>query len=369
VNIGKSDIRPIGGFFGLALHDVPPATGSIWQAWLSQGRAAATAWTARAALALLIEYLRPPRIWMPAYMCREVVAVAPQAILRFYPMDDELSPDVGVLRRSVQKGDLALAVDFFGWPPAPPFIDLVAERPDVVWVEDRTQCLWTEQPPWASWLLYSPRKLVGVTDGGLLVTTTDASLGGGDQERSDASLALPELMRFEDTSETDNGNWYPAFKTRESCLSAERRPLSRLTQALLERIPLRPLVEARRRNYAFLAEQLAPYRAWPRSAAGLAPFGMPIAVNDAGSLGAALAQERLFCSRHWPASELAVNQTDFPSEHALARRLLTLPCDHRYDESSLSRLVEAVRRLAPLSESDQPAVRQARAVPARYAGK
>jgi hypothetical protein len=353
VNISRSDIRPIGGFFGLALHDVPPTSDSIWQAWIGQGRVAATLWTARAALALLIEHLQPPRVWLPAYMCREVGAVAPLAIRRFYPMDGDLSPDIGVLRRSLRKGDLVLAVDFFGWPPAPPFIDLVAERPDVVWVEDRTQCLWTEQRAWAPWLLYSPRKLVGVTDGGVLITTTDASLGGCDQERSDASFALPELMRFEDARETDNGNWYPAFKTRESRLSAEPRPLSRLTQALLERISLRPLVEARRRNFAFLAEQLAPYRAWPRSAAGLAPFGMPIVVGDAGALGAALAKERLFCSRHWPSSELAVDQADFPSEHALARRLLTLPCDHRYDENSLSRLVEAIRRLAPLAERDR----------------
>ena len=67
---------PIGGFFGLGVLDVPPTPDSIWQRWVSDGRPAATARTARAALASLIEATKPERVWMPPYMCREVIAVA-----------------------------------------------------------------------------------------------------------------------------------------------------------------------------------------------------------------------------------------------------------------------------------------------------
>src|SRR5579863_394322 len=105
---------PIGGFFGLGLLDVPPAADSIWQRWLSDGRLAVTAWTARAALVRLIEAIRPERVWMPPYMCREVIAVAPQAALRLYTLDDDLSPDVPFLQKAVRTGDLMLGVDYFG---------------------------------------------------------------------------------------------------------------------------------------------------------------------------------------------------------------------------------------------------------------
>ena len=344
------NIRPIGGFFGLGLAEVPPTPGSIWQRWTGQGRLALAAWTGRAALRMLIAAKRPGRVWLPGYICREIAAIAPAAALRFYPLDEELSPQVVFLRQRVRTGDLVLAVDYFGWPPAEDFIDLAGERDDIVWVEDRSQCLWTERDPWADWMLYTPRKLVGVADGGLLIARGEAAvpdIGGALEGRAEALLALPELLRFEDASETNNAEWYAAFKASEAGFSAEPRPLSRLTAALLQRIPLAPLVEARRRNFAFLAARLKDYRAWDRAADAIAPFGLPIAVADAEGLGAALAKERLFCSRHWPPAGLAVDAAEFPAAHRLARRLLTLPCDHRYDERSLARLVEAVERLAP----------------------
>ena len=153
-------------------------------------------------------------------------------------------------------------------------------------------------------------------------------------------------MRFEDAGETDNSNWHAAFKAREARFSAEPLPMSRMTQELLKRIPLKPLAEARQDNFEYLRKELSEYQAWPRIASTFAPFGFPILVEDAAALGAALAQERLFCSRHWPPASLAVEAAEFPREHLLARRLLTLPCDHRYDRAMLARLIEAVLRLA-----------------------
>lgn len=346
MSLVSQKVLPIGGFFGLALLDTLPVPGSIWETWLRDGRPAILTWTARAALARLVEASSPSRVWLPPYMCRETFTVAPRDTLRLYRLDDDLSPDVLFLGKHLQTGDLVLGVDYFGWPPAQEFLEFVADRPDVIWVEDRTQCLWMEGQPWASWILYSPRKLVGVADGGILIGRADLQLAGTIGERADATLVLPELMRFEDAGETDNSNWHAAFKAREARFSAEPLPMSRMTDALLRRIPMGPLVEARQSNFEYLREQLGGYQAWPKSASGFAPFGFPIAVDDAAALGAALAHERLFCSRHWPPTSLAVDPADFPREHMLAQRLLTLPCDHRYDQTTLARLVEAVRRLA-----------------------
>lgn len=339
---------PVGSFFPLGLLDIPPSPDSVWDAWCGRGRPCITAWTARAAFARLIAIKSPRRVWLPAYSCPELAAAVPAALLRFFPMDEDLSPKCDVLRRSLRAGDLLLATDYFGWPPGSKFLKFMAERPDVLWVEDRAQCLFTDTPPWAPWVLYSPRKLVGVPDGGIVVSAADTAVDTAGGQYADASLALPELMRFEDTAETNNKDWYRAFKSREARFTTEPRPMSRMTEALLRRIPLRPLVEARRRNYEFLFERLSLRAAWRRPAAGVTPFGLVIRTRDGAALGAALADQRLFCQRYWPT--LAVGASEFPWENELARSHVTLPCDQRYDESSLMRLVEAVYRFAPAAE-------------------
>ena len=129
-------------------------------------------------------------------------------------------------------------------------------------------------------------------------------------------------MRFEDVGGTRHPSWYAAFQEREASLSVEALPLSHLTAALLQRIPLRQLVEARQRNFAILAELLSPHDLLHRSPSKIAPFGFVIKVDDAASLAAALATERFFCARHW--ADLASDATIFPKEHALSRHLL--PC-------------------------------------------
>jgi hypothetical protein len=296
-------------------------------------------------LARLVDVKEPARVWLPAYSCVELTSVARARALGFYPLDQELSPRVAFLRRQLRAGDLVLATNYFGWPPSPEFQQFAAERPDIIWVEDRAHCLFAEHPPWAPWLLYSPRKLVGVADGGILISCQDFGPVPDIAQSADATLALPELMRFEDSAEANNEAWYKSFKAREARFSAEPKPMSRMTAALLRRIPLAPLVEARRRNYRFLAEQLGAFAAWRRPASAVAPFGLAIRVENGAALGAALAAERLFCARHWPV--LAADPGEFAWEHDLARRMVTLPCDHRYDEEALCRLVEAVHRLAP----------------------
>jgi hypothetical protein len=341
----KSDGKPlqsIGGFFGLALSDVTPVADSVWNEWTRGAKVVATR-TARAALARLITHVRPRHVWLPAYICPELASAVDPASLRFYPLDDKLSPDNAVLRSRLGHGDLVVAVDFFGWPLDPGLRRLASERADIIWVEDRAQALWFADEPWADWQLFSPRKLLGVPDGGLLVNRGNQDLPEPITGHINPAIVTPELMRFEDQQEADNAVWYAAFRAREQALTAEALPASRLTRGLLERIAIGPLVANRRRNHAFLSSKLSSLAAWPAPPEGIAPFGFVISVDDAGGLAARLATERLFCARHW--ATLPSDGKVFAREHSLSRHLLTLPCDHRYNESDLERIVEAVIRL------------------------
>jgi hypothetical protein len=348
---GADPVLPIGGFFGLSIDEIASAPDSVWNAWTEDFATAATFGTGRAALAALINLTAPQRIWLPAYLCGSVTDAVETAAskiaaeIQTYSLTCELEPEVRYLGARLAPGDMVLVVDYFGWQPSQTFRDWARERSDVVWVEDRAQALWTGGPPWAPWSIFSPRKLLGVPNGGILLGSTFVGLTTVADNPPDLTVAVPELMRFEDRCESQNERWYGAYQKRERSFTTGSGPMSRLTEALLRCISIAPLLSARQDNYEYLLNRLRGLAAWPRSAENVAPFGLVIAVEDAQSLAQKLAAERLFCARHWP--DIRSDPTRFPYEHELSRQLLTLPCDHRYTILQLARLADAIERLAP----------------------
>jgi hypothetical protein len=69
-----------------------------------------------------------------------------------------------------------------------------------------------------------------------------------------------------------------------------------------------------------------------------APLGVPVLTKEAGAVAERMADAGVFCARHW--ARLPSPAADFPVEHDLSRRLLTLPCDHRYGEDDMARVAE-----------------------------
>jgi len=355
VDSANSSILPIGGFFSLAIDDIPPVDDSVWSEWTRHYSEVSKFGTARTAMIALIAALLPRRVWLPAYFCGEVVTAISAATTRLgveihtFGLNHDLEPDIPSLSSRIGAGDLVIVVDYFGSPPSQKFRDFARDRTDVVWVEDRAQTLWTADAPWGTWCLFSPRKLLGVAHGGLLLGDRAISLpGGGLSDRTDLAVALPELMRYEDQIERQNDLWYAAYKAREDGLDGSGS-ISRLAEALLHRIPIGPLVRARQVNCSYLLERLGHLAAWPRTPTNIAPFGLPILVQDSSLISRKLAEERLFCPRHWPT--LGASRSLFPYEHRLSRQLLTLPCDHRYTVEELSRLADTVLRFVPNSTS------------------
>ena len=348
----RNSVLPIGGFFGLAIDDIPPSRDSVWAEWTRHYTGVSKFGTARAALIALVAALVPKRVWLPAYFCGEVVtaiiaATAKAGVeIHTYRINRELEPDIPSLNDRLTARDIVVVVDYFGWPPSQKFRNFAADRTDVIWVEDRAQTLWTADAPWGTWSLLSPRKLLGAAHGGLLLgDRTISHLGNDLRAPTDLAVALPELMRFEDQTERHNDQWYAAYKERERALSGRSGPMSRLAESLLHRIPIGSLVRARQVNYRYLLGRLGHLAAWPRFAENVAPFGLAIVVEDSLKVSRKLAEEGFFCPRHWP--DVGSNPSLFPYEHALSQQLLTLPCDHRYGVEQLARLADAIDRLVP----------------------
>ena len=334
--------RPIGGFLPLRLPLRPSPTNSVLAAWIPDGAQSWLLHNARSALHALWEQLRPGRIWLPAYICTDVAsAISHGTETRYYPLDRSLVPSADFLATEIRSGDHVLGVDYFGRPVPAEFQSLVRARPDVGWIEDRAQALDPGESAWGDWVLYSPRKVVGVPDGGILVAHRKPLPSLATIAPTDFSFVLPYLERFEDDRETDNARWYAHYRHTESALQVGRLSMSRISLAILAASDIHEDADRRRRNYQALHERLGEWALFPDSSVSYAPLGFPLQVKSGMALSEYLAARRIFAARHWPA--LPSDPRQFADAHSMAEKLVTLPCDYRYSEQDMRRVADTVR--------------------------
>lgn len=328
-------LKPIGGFFGLEMPTGPPGPGADFG-----GAHRLRFWNARSALAHLLGAVGAQRVWMPAYICVEAAAAAAQdgREALFYPVGANLIPDGQALAQDLRAGDAVLGVDYFG-VRSDTLPDLARRLADVTWIQDRAQALWPDPAPWGSHVLYSPRKVVGAPDGGLLVSRDGQLPPPAWAPDLDQSRLEPSRMRGDDPQGLHNDTWFPAYRAAEAAMSSAPRPMSELSQAVVGALDIAAVAHRRRRNAETLLGYIGEAALFPaeRLLAG-APIGVPVLTADAGVVAERMARSRVFCARHW--AELPSPAAEFPVEHELSRRLLTLPCDHRYDASDMARVAE-----------------------------
>jgi hypothetical protein len=314
----------IGGFF--PADSLPPGLpgASVLDAW-SRGAARVDLVTnARSAIYLALRALHDRgfrRARLPAFVCPSVAKAARKAGLdvRFHDVLPDFGPDV----RDVGARDVLLFVNYFG--RIPPSARVFRRRHDgVPLVEDRAQAL-SPGDPVGDVVVYSPRKLTGSGEGGVLV-------------QASAHLAFePALGRPRPTKLPVT---WSAFRARESFQRVSTRRMSAQVERHLRRLDLDRLSRLRLDNFAVLARHAVATPLFDARGEGFAPLGFPIVVPNAAETQRALAARAVFAARYWP--HLPVSDRDFPVTRAMAARVLVLPCDHRYGEGEMLRVARAV---------------------------
>jgi dTDP-4-amino-4,6-dideoxygalactose transaminase len=334
--------QPVGGFF--ALQTPMRVARSVYELWQLDPARHIMLGNARSALAALLRERRARRVWLPAYICEAAAegAAAGAPAIDFYPVDERLEPDPAFLDRRLRRGDYVLGVDYFGRVPGARFRRLVAARRDIGWIEDRAQAL-SVRAAWGDWQLFSPRKLLGVPDGGIITGPPRAT-----PRLPDAALAPPRIdgmlavqaARLDDPACRRSHLWFPAYRRSEASQRVERAAISALTLALLHAADAGVLARRRAANWRVLRARLRDLAAFA-GATGPAPYGFPIRVRDAGGLQEQLAARGVFAQRLW--AKLPSPRRAFPEAHRLAGEVLTLPCDQRYAGRDMQSVARAVR--------------------------
>ena len=311
----------------------------------------------RDALRLLLHEKRWKRVWVPSYMCQEVVRslqTCPVDLACYADSPLETGPDLGKL--PLRSGDGVLIVNYFGLRRA---VDVPAiSVPDVQVIEDHSHApssLWAQRST-ADFCVTSLRKILPIPDGGALwspqghelpdAPPVSPELGAGSTQRLGAMLLKALFLEGHPIAKP---GFLKLFEQGEQCFDIG--PISGMTQLSSEILSTFPNAEwrrIRRENFRRFSAAFAQ----PRGVKILTPadnddvpFSVVVVFDDADvrdRVRARLIEQDIYPSALWPLDEPLL--PGVPDEHReLARRLFSLPCDARYGRHDLDRVAEAFR--------------------------
>jgi dTDP-4-amino-4,6-dideoxygalactose transaminase len=341
---GTPPAPPVGGFF--ELHE-PSKAGegpSVLQAWTARRPYAAFV-NARSAFAALTAVMREATLWLPAFLCADMLMGARSARVRYYPVEEGFEPDLTTVETLAEAGDIVLLTAMFGLPVSAATRAFVRRRGDLRIVEDRAQALGPGMESCGGYELYSPRKLMGVADGGILVAPdANAPLPQPTSHADEHALWRAPLLRHADHSGGDNANWHAANQAKEAAMTVTTQAITRRSLSILSETSISRLASRRFANWRFLDSRLNRWSALPVDPPA-PPLGyvLRLAPGRRDRLLAALHESRIFAAVHW--LEIAAPAADFPREAGWTREILTLPSDHRYGEAEMGRIADCVTQV------------------------
>ncbi|MEX3808784.1 hypothetical protein AB3X96_00725 [Paraburkholderia sp. BR13439] len=286
--------------------------------------------SSRAAFLALLRSVRPTAVWMPWYICDAMVEPLRMTCtpIKRYRLD----ADLRVQSADVAHGEWLVYVNYFGLC-AHQVDDVLGRFPRERVVIDNAQALFA-QPAHCLATLYSPRKFLGVPDGGLLVTQKAIDLPEAIDEAS--LLRCSHLLtRLGRDAEAGYANYAVA---EESLKEQEPLRMSALTERLLASIDYDSVRSQRVENFAFLHEKLQRYNRFTfRHDGQSVPLCYPFFDAPAG-LREALRAQRIYTPTYWPDVTAAEGVPEF--ERNLPGSTLCLPCDQRLTPDDLAPIAQ-----------------------------
>lgn len=329
----------------LAIADIPPVQGSIWDIWVGD-RPYGEFFNLRSALCAWLWHKNISTIWIPVYSPPSLSQTLYQCQYdyKIYNTNSELDPDHEFLTK-LKPCEAVLLIEYLGRPISPAFQNEVVKRPEIHWLIDRAQSLAADRYPGGEAYFYSPSKLIGVPDGGLVVwqEQTDLSSPGHDGLNHEAESLLRCSL---EGANADGATLRTAWLKYQERHKLSKNPMSRSTRLLLERIPWLASCEKRIHNWRLLFAELGDYCLWGLAEPEFAPFAFPFLCPEhitCEIFHTLLERNGISCQRMW--FPLAIAKSQFPIEEALAKRLLLLPLSPVLDDDFMHKICTTVKNI------------------------
>jgi hypothetical protein len=334
----------IGGLFGLEPATMargfgpPPFAGSCLSYFLN----------ARCAVYGVCQSVQPRTVWLPSYLCSAILDPFRNLAvpIRYYDAGPNLETHAAGWIADVAPGDLVLLIHYFGFPNAAFPAGLLKGRGAAI-IEDASQGLFIKQQYSESiCIVYSPRKFLGVPDGGLMAYSRSNALDFGLLEPPPiewwkSALAVTQMRREFDLLGGEN-LWFSLYREVEDTCPVGPYRSSDITRVVIETGTDYDFIKrVRRENYLALRERLKEFALFPELDTETVPLGFPVCVDAhrRDKVIDHLYSQRIYPPVHWHIEGIVPEQ--YRESHSLSQRILTLICDQRYTISDMMRQADA----------------------------
>jgi hypothetical protein len=307
----------------------------------------------RQALGLVESELRGhghTQIHVPSYLCDSMISPFHMAgwTLRQLPVDSDLAVDPAELLSQVTEG-LLLHAPYFGRQDSPAMLAALKtlQRRGVVVIVDETHRLFSGPSQVADIRVASLRKMLPVYDGGYvtgLFSQFQTGLAASSPHsvvadlREIASLAKSKALAAGESNETH----LALFAKAEQATHIRNQPaaISSKSLSLLHRLDINHIRMARESNSRLLTQALGQsdrFRIINPATTNLLPSHLVLETDEASRLQQYMKERSIYCTIHWPPSELLPRKRNWPSCY------ISLHIDQRYGETDMLRVAENVK--------------------------
>jgi len=305
--------------------------------------------SARCAIQFLINYLKPPQVWMPSYLGYSMIdTVQDKSKLNFFPIGNDLDVISMDWIDSLIPGSLVVLIDYFGFPCNTGIIHKVQERGCFI-LEDASQALLsTHVGLFSDYVVYSPRKTVGVPDGGILQfrkghIPPDIDMMPPPNEwwlkAFEACLLRREFDKF-----GGERKWFEIFNEVEKNFPLGLFRMSELSRMLLKNVfDFQDIAQARQNNFRYLLSVLSDFAIYKKIDKNTVPLGFPIYVEERDKVLQILYAQQIYPPVHWRIRNCVPDS--FKISHNISDHIMTIPCDQRLKEQDIVQIANAVQKI------------------------
>lgn len=290
--------------------------------------------TGRNALEYILRALSDVKLlYIPYYTCNVILEPLNKLNIAysFYHINMCLEINTEI---SLKEGEYLLYTNYFG------IKDKYIKDISLVYgnqlIIDNAQAFYAE-PVYGISAIYSPRKFVGIPDGGIAYCSKRYEIVEQDESYDRCS----HLLKRHDLGASGG---YEDFHLNSAKLHEQPiRRMSKLTETMIRSIDFEAVKEQRRRNFGVLHEGLFKSNklSVPAMDTFVCPMVYPYLCKDV-VLKKYLIDNQIFVPTYWP-NVVEWCQADM-LEHELANMLIAIPIDQRYIEDDMSRIIKLIMK-------------------------
>lgn len=285
--------------------------------------------SARNCLAYLIESKKIQKIVLPKFLCGAVAQVCHRYNLqiRYYSIGVDFRPT----NLNLKCDEWLYIVNYYG-QISNYEIEVMKSIYDRV-IIDNVQAYFQE-PITNVDTLYTCRKFFGVPDGAFLYT--DSHLLRSLEQDKSAERMSHLLGRYEKTA----SEYYTEYIKNETIIDGlPIRLMSKMTNNLLQALDYDKIKAVRERNFLYLEKNFASLNELELTIP-IGSFMYPLYLTNAEQIREQLKKEKIYIPILWP--NVLKECKDTETEYRLAKNILPLPCDQRYDLKSMELMTDKI---------------------------